>query len=144
MDRIRLLVIGTVLMFVMTAVAQQSSTGSEGNEKQSQDSAQGAVPTPEEQLKVLTLKLDLTSDQVDKMKPILQQMHNGTQKIMDDKSLTREEQLARVRPLRYNARDQMLEILNDEQKKKLDEYLHGPHREMHGNLSGSTSQQPQH
>ena len=144
MDRIRLLVVGTVLMFVMTAVAQQSSTGSEGNKKQSQDSAQGAVPTPEEQLKVLTLKLDLTSDQIDKMKPILQQLHNGTQKIMDDKSLTREEQLARVRPLRYNARDQMLEILNDEQKKKLDEYLQGPHPEMHGNLSGSTSQQPQH
>jgi hypothetical protein len=38
----------------------------------------------------------------------------------------------------------MLEILNDEQKKKLDQYLQGPHPEMHGNLSGSTSQQPQH
>jgi len=142
MNRIRLLAIGTVLMFALTAVAQQTASGV--NEKQSQNSAQGAVPTPEEQLKVVTPKLDLTSDQVDKMKPILQQLHNGTQKIMDDKSLTREEQLARVRPLRYKARDQMLEMLNDEQKKKLDEYLQGPHPEMHGNLSGSTSQQPQH
>jgi Spy/CpxP family protein refolding chaperone len=141
MNRIRLLAIGTVLMLALTTVAQQ--TGSVGNEKQSQNSAQGAVPTPEEQLKVLTPRLDLTNDQVDKMKPILQRLHDGTQKIMDDKSLTHEEQLARVRPLRYNARDQMMEILNDEQKKKLDEYLQGPHPEMHGNLSGSTSQQPQ-
>ena len=142
MSRIRIVAIGTVLMFALTAVAQE--TGSGGSEKQRQNSAQGAVPTPEEQLKVLTPKLELTSDQVDKMKAILQQLHDGTQKIMDDKSLTREEQLARVRPLRYKARDQMLEMLNDEQKKKLDEYLHGPHPEMHGNLSGSTSQQPQH
>lgn len=141
MNRIRLLAIGTVLMFALTVVAQQTASGV--NEKQSQNSAQGAVPTPEEQLKVLTPKLDLTSDQVDKMKPILQQLHDDTQKIVDDKSLTREEQLARVRPLRYKAHDQMLEILNSEQKKKLEAYLQGPHPEMHGNLSGSTSQQPE-
>lgn len=140
MNRIRLFAIGAVLMFALTTVAQQPGPGA--NEKQGQNSVQGAVPTPEEQLKVLTPRLDLTSDQVDKMKPILQQLHDGTQKIMDDKSLTREEQLARVRPLRYGARDQMLQILNDEQK-KLDEYLQGPHPEMHGNLSGSTAQQTQ-
>jgi hypothetical protein len=30
------------------------------------------------------------------------------------------------------------EILSDDQKKKLDQYLQGPHSEMHGNLSGVT------
>jgi hypothetical protein len=29
-------------------------------------------------------------------------------------------------------------LLNDDQKKKLDQYLAGPHAEMHGGLSGAT------
>jgi hypothetical protein len=45
----------------------------------------------------------------------------------------------KVRPLRMNADKKIREILSDDQKKKLDQYLQGPHSEMHGNLSGATS-----
>jgi predicted kinase len=34
---------------------------------------------------------------------------------------------------------QIREILNDEQKKKFEQYLQGPHADMHGTLSGATS-----
>jgi hypothetical protein len=43
-----------------------------------------------------------------------------------------------VRPQRYKADKQIREFLSDDQKKKLDQYLQGPHSEMHGNLSGAT------
>ena len=93
-------------------------------------------------MKVLTGKLDLTSEQQARITPILQKLHDAQQKLVEDKSLSREERLARVRPERYKAEEQIREILTDDQKRKLDEYLKGPHPEMHGNLSGTTPPAP--
>ena len=133
MNRIRLLAIGGMLLLGWSVTAQQPATGSERNEP-TPKAAQNGVPSAEAQLKVLTAKLDLTADQQEKMKRILDELHDGTVKIVEDSSLSHEEQLAKVRPLRYKARDQMREILNEDQKQKLDAYLQGPHPEMHGNL----------
>jgi hypothetical protein len=58
------------------------------------------VPTVEVQLKVLIEKLDLTGDQQARIRPILQELHDATEKIVQDKSLAREERLAEVRPQR--------------------------------------------
>jgi Spy/CpxP family protein refolding chaperone len=136
----RLLAIGTLLMVALTAPAQQTATGPSGTdkEKHGQGDAQEGVPTVESQLKVLTAKLALTGDQQAKVKAILQELHEATLKLVRDKSLSQEERLAKVRPQRYKADKQIREFLNDEQKKKLDQYLQGPHSEMHGNLSGAT------
>jgi Spy/CpxP family protein refolding chaperone len=144
MNRIRLLAIGAILIFAMTAAAQQTATGPGGTDKDEhgQRAAQGDVPTVGQQLKVLTEKLDLTGDQQARITPILQELHDATQKLVQDKSLSREERLAKVRPQRYKADKQIREILSDDQKKKLDQYLQGPHSEMHGNLSGATSSPP--
>jgi Spy/CpxP family protein refolding chaperone len=140
MNRIRLLAIGIMLMFALTTVAQQSATGPAGTDKEehSRRAAQDGVPTAESQLKVLTEKLDLTGDQQSRIKPVLQELHDATQKIVQDKNLSLEERLAKVRPQRYKADKQIREFLSDDQKKKLDQYLQGPHSEMHGNLSGAT------
>jgi hypothetical protein len=124
MNRI-LLIVGTMVTFAMTVVAQQSAT----------QHADG-VPTVETQLKALTEKLDLTGDQQARITPILQELHDGTLRIVRDKSLSREERLAKVRPERDKANQQIREILSDDQKKKLDQYLRGPHPEMHGDLHG--------
>jgi Spy/CpxP family protein refolding chaperone len=134
MNRFRLLAMGTMLTVALTAAAQQTAT--------EQHAAQADVPTAEQQLKVLTQKLDLTGHQQARIKPILQELHAATEKIVHDKSLSREERLTRVRPQRYKADKQMREILSDDQKKKLDQYEQGPHPEMHGNLSGATSSTP--
>lgn len=141
MNRIRLLAVGTVLVFALSAVAQQTGTASGSAEKseQGQPSMQDNVPSADEQLKVLTTKLDLTEDQQARIIPILQGLHDATVKISHDQSLPREERLANVRPIRYKAHEQIRAILNDEQKKKLEQFMHGPHAEMHGNLSGATS-----
>ena len=147
MNRFHSLAIGTILICALTPPAQQASTApgaAEKNEHTPPDTQNG-VPTVEEQLKVLTIKLDLTADQQAMIKPILQQLHDATPKVVQDQSLSHEERLARVRPQRYKAHEQIREILNDEQNKKLDQYMQGPHPEMHGNLTGATSsQQPPH
>ncbi|MGP8239911.1 MAG: hypothetical protein ACLQVW_31465 [Limisphaerales bacterium] len=93
-------------------------------------------------LKVLTEELDLTGDQQARITPILQKLHDIQQKLVEDKSLSREERLAKVRPEREKADKQIRKILTDDQKKKLDQCLQGPHPEMHGNLSGTTPTAP--
>jgi hypothetical protein len=99
--------------------------------------AQDSPPSVEEQLKVLNEKLDLTAGQQAKIKPILQHLHDATENIIQDHTLSHEERLAKVRPERRMADKKMREILSDEQKKKLDQYEKGPHQEMHGTLSGT-------
>ncbi len=141
MNRFHSLAIGTILIFALTAPAQQAATapGAADKNEHAQPDTQDGVPTVEEQLKVLTIKLDLTADQQARIRPILQELHDATLKIVQDQSLSHEERLARVRPQRYKAHDQIREILNDDQNKKLDQYMQGPHPEMHGNLTGATS-----
>lgn len=146
MNRFHSLTFGTILILVLYVPAQQTSTGHSSADKseQGQPGTQTDVPTAGEQLKVLTNKLDLTEDQQTKIKPILEGLHDATVKISRDQNLSREDRLAKVRPIRYKAHDQIRAILNDAQKRKLEQFMQGPHPEMHGNLSGAASSpQPQ-
>src|SRR5271170_5994796 len=131
MNRFRVLSIGTILIVALAAPAQQTAPGPDGTD---QHSAQSGVPAVEQHMKLLTEKLDLTADQQASIKPILQEMHDGTLKLTQDQSLTREERLEKVRPLRVKADKQIREVLNDDQKKKLDQLEQEAHPELHGNL----------
>lgn len=146
MNRFHSLTFGTILIFALYVPAQQTATAPASSDKsdQGQPGAQNDEPTAAEQLKVLTNKLDLTEEQQAKIKPILEGLHDATVKISQDQNLSREERLAKVKPIRYKSRDQIRAILNDEQKKKFEDYMQGPHPEMHVNLSGAASSpQPQ-
>jgi Spy/CpxP family protein refolding chaperone len=128
--------------FIRKYLGGQRPSGTDKDEH-GQRAATGDVPAVEQQLNVPTQRLDLTGEQQARITPILQGLHDATQKIVQDKSLSREERLAQVRPQRYKADKQIREVLSDDQKKKLDQYLQGPHSEMHGSLSGVTSSPPQ-
>jgi hypothetical protein len=141
MSRFHSLKFGAILIFALNVPAHPIpiTPGSPDKSEQDQHRAQDDAPTADEQLKGLTIKLDLTADQQARIKPILQGLHDATLKVEQDQSLSREERLAKVRPDRYKARDQIREVLNDDQKKKFEQYMQGPHSEMHGNLTGATS-----
>ena len=136
----RLLAVGTMLIIALVMPTQQISAAPAGTEKdqQGQRGTQDDVPIVGQMLKVLTEKLDLTAEQQARITPILQRLHDLQQTLVQDKSLSREERLAKLRPHRYKADEEIREILTDSQKGKLDQYLQGPHPEMHGNLSGAT------
>ena len=133
--------LGTALIFALATHAQQGNTTAGTAAKNTSSGEDPGLPSVETQLKVLTEKLSLTSGQQSKIKPILRELHDTTEKLIQDKNLSHEERLAKVRPRRYKADEGIRAILNDDQKKKLDQYEHGPHPEMHGNLSGATSPQ---
>ncbi|HKV77710.1 MAG TPA: hypothetical protein VJP02_06205 [Candidatus Sulfotelmatobacter sp.] len=124
MNHIRLLAVGTILMFALTTVAQHAIPSA-------------GVPTAEGQLKFLAAKLDLTSGQQEKIKPILQELHDATVKLVHDENISREERLGKVRDSRFSADKKIRAILKDDQKQKLDEIESGPHPELHGDLSGA-------
>jgi hypothetical protein len=130
MGRIALIAIMSISIVANAVLAQQPAAKPETGE-------QDSLPTVEEQFKVLNEKLGLTAKQQTKVKPILQQLHNVTENVMRDRTLSRDERLARVRPQRQMADKKMRAVLNDEQRKKLDEYEQGPHREVHGTLSST-------
>jgi len=132
MKRIRLFAIGSMLMIAPAMLAQQTATEPGRPLKGAVQASD--LPDVGNQLKVLTEKLDLTAEQQPKVKTILQELHDSTQKIMQDKTISRDELLDKVRPLRMKANNQLREILTDDQKKKLDQYLQGPHPDMHGTL----------
>ena len=121
MNRFRLLAIGTMMIFALTLVAQQTTRPG------------GGVPTVQGHLKVLTEKLALTGDQQTKVKPILQELHDATQKLEQDEGMSQEERMGKVRASREKADKKIREILNDDQKKKLDQLEHEPHSGLHGN-----------
>jgi hypothetical protein len=144
MTQIRMLRIVVALLFA-TGTFAQSGQGHDDSKQQGsgqgvgQGNGSGAgqgLPAVKEQLKVLTGKLNLTTDEQAKIKPIMQELHDATLKLMQDEKLSHEERLDRVRLLRQNADKRIREILNDDQKKKLDQYEQGPHHEMHGNPEG--------
>jgi Spy/CpxP family protein refolding chaperone len=123
MNRLHLFAAGTMLMFALSTGAQQTAT--------SPDTHAVAAAPVEQHLKLLSEKLALTADQQDKTRPILQEMHDGSQKINDDQTLTPDQRHAAMGELFMKSDKQMREFLTDDQKKKLDEMeaqMHGgPH-----------------
>lgn len=125
MSRIRFITICASLLFAFAAIGQRATTS---------PGTHGSVPAVEEHLRLLTAKLDLTADQQQKIRPILQELHDGTEQLMDDQTQPREERLAHARPLRYKADKQIREVLNTDQKKKLDQLEQQSGAELHGDL----------
>jgi Spy/CpxP family protein refolding chaperone len=126
MNRLRLLAIATLLTLALPLAAQQASTSGDTQ-------AASAMPSVEQHLKVLAEKLDLTSDQQDKAKPILQEMQDATQKYMQDESMSRDERRDYAKASRYKADRKLRLTLTDEQKKKLDQIEEEWHSGSQGN-----------
>jgi hypothetical protein len=126
MTRIRLLAIGTMLTFALTAVARQATRNNDTH------------GTVEAQQKMLTERLELTADQQTRITPILNELHDSTQRILQDESMSRDERFDNVKACRYKTNREIRQILNDDQKKKLDQVEQEPHPELHGDTNAST------
>ena len=134
MNRFRLLAIGTILLFALGTTAQQATTSAS---TKGPSAGEHGVPTAEGQLTFLSAKLDLTGDQQEKIKPILQELHDATVKLVQDENISREERQSKVGDSRYTADKKIRLILNDDQKKKLDQVEQEPHPELHGDVKGN-------
>jgi Spy/CpxP family protein refolding chaperone len=98
------------------------------------------VPTAEEQMKLFTTRLDLSNAQQAKVKPILDDLHDATVKLVEDRSLSQEERAQQVGAWRIKTDKRMREVLSEEQRSKLDQVEREPHPELHGSVDGTAPQ----
>src|SRR5579871_3405376 len=100
MNQFRVLAIATTLMLALSSPAQQSASGPGDTDKRhGQPTAKNTGWAVDQHLKGLTELLALSADQQTEIRPILQQMLDARQKVMQDNSLSddaRQEKLKAV------------------------------------------------
>lgn len=150
MERLRYVAMGTALGFALTgaliAGAQQSggpANAAASEEHQQAPSTQAQISSVAQMMKVFTEKLDLTADQQAKIRPIVKHLHDVMEKAVQDPSLSHEQRVALVRPEHMKAHEEFEQVLTEEQKQKLEAYMHGPHPELQMNLGGARTAHPQ-
>jgi Spy/CpxP family protein refolding chaperone len=126
----RLFATGTLLALALASSAQPIAA--RAGDGQNQDAAPGGAPTIEQQMKLLTDRLELTGDQQDKVKRIVREMDDAVHKFMEDESMSRPERRDHARDSRYRADREIRKLLSDDQKQKLDQLESEPHAELHG------------
>lgn len=130
MNRVGSIAIATALLalsaFAVPAVTMRAGAAQEAQAVK--------VPTVEPQMKLLTDKLELSAEQQDKIKPILQELYDTTAKLVQDENISRDERMSGIHTARLTADKKIRVVLSDEQKKKLDQVESEPHPELHGDL----------
>ena len=126
MNRWRYLVIATIALVALSTSAQQTTTASTGQPHQA-NAAQ-----VDQHMHGLTEKLDLTAEQQEKIRPVIQSFLEGQQKLMNDTSLSESERKDQIAALHANGMKQVRACLTDEQQKKLEE-LEQEHAAGHAN-----------
>jgi len=123
-----------VLIGAVAAVAQTASG----------QSGQGQPPTVDQRLQRLTQTLELTGEQQEKIKPILESENTQMQSLRDDTSLSQQDRFTKMKQIRENTVSQINPILTPDQQKKYAEMMsrmgrgRGP-----GDPGASTSAPPQ-
>jgi hypothetical protein len=80
----------------------------------------------DEQVKALSLELNLSADQQPKLKSILEDQRSQGMAIVSDKATTREDKVQKLHALRESTITKVRNMLNPDQQKKLDQMLQEP------------------
>src|SRR5262245_56476441 len=94
-------------------------------------------PTIDEQVATLTQELTLNQDQQGKVKTILEDQHAQAMTVVNDSALPREEKVQKIHTIRESTISKVRGLLNDDQKKKLDEMLQEPNVPPHAQPQGN-------
>jgi Spy/CpxP family protein refolding chaperone len=124
------LLLGAMAVFAQEPAAPPQSSG--GWQR-------GQVPTAEQRLQRMTQALNLTEDQQDKIKPILENESTQMQSLRSDTSLSQEDRMAKMKQIRENATSEINPILTPDQQKQ---YAEMTSRMGRGRVPGQASPQP--
>jgi len=83
-------------------------------------------PSIDDQVNALALELNLNPDQQGKIKTVLVDQRQQASTVIADNSLSRDDKVQKIRALREATIAKVRGVLNDDQKKKLDQMLEGP------------------
>lgn len=96
-----------------------------------------AAMSPENRLKMLTEKLNLTGDQQTKLKPILEDESTQLQAIHNDTSLAQPDRRAKMKKVHDASTDKINSVLTPEQQtkwKQMKEEMMEKHKDMKGQM----------
>ena len=88
--------------------------------------------SPDQRLQMLTKRLNLTADQQEKIKPMLESESQQMQALHQDSSLSREDRMSKMTQIRQSTNDQIKSSLNPDQQQKFEQMMsrqahhHGP------------------
>ena len=97
----------------------------------------GQPPTAEQRLQRMTRQLNLSDDQQQKIKPILENESTQMQSLRADTTLSQQDRMAKMQEIRKNTSEQVTPILNTDQQQKYSEMMS---RQGHGR--GAPGQNP--
>jgi type IV pilus biogenesis protein CpaD/CtpE len=119
-NRIPLLALAAALLIAMPAAAQQGAETS-GTAANNHVTQHPEMSNADAHLRILSEKLDLSADQQRKLRPIIQNMLDERQHLMQDQALSAEQREDKQRALHEKADREARKFLSQEQKKKLDD-----------------------
>jgi Spy/CpxP family protein refolding chaperone len=142
MKLIRLFAVLVAFSLVPLAFAQTSS-GQDQDQKNDQQQEhrhgghrgmQGGMGDPDQHLQMLTKQLNLTQEQQEKIRPILQDQHTKMEQLEQNSSTSKEDRRSQMQQMHQDTVSRVKEVLNDDQKAKFDkmqqnmmEHRHGHH-----------------
>jgi Spy/CpxP family protein refolding chaperone len=84
--------------------------------------------SPDQRLQRMTQQLNLTADQQQKIKPILEQEQQQMQTLHGDTSMSQQDRMSKMQQIRQGTNDQIKSVLNPDQQQKFTQMQerHGP------------------
>jgi periplasmic protein CpxP/Spy len=98
-----------------TALYAQQDTMSQGGPQAGQ---QHRMPSPDQRLQHMTKMLNLTPDQQEKIKPILENEQSQMQSMRQDTSMSRQDRMSKAQQIRQSSDDQIKQVLTPDQQQK--------------------------
>ncbi len=126
---------GSVLFAQDTMAPNQGQSAGAGHH--------GMMISPDQRLQHMTKTLNLTEDQQQKIKPILEQEQQQMQSLHQDTSMSQPDRMSKMREMRQSTNEQIKAVLTPDQQKKWEADMQN--RRMHGGMDhgGMGQGQPQ-
>ncbi len=93
--------------------------------------------SPDQRLQMMTKQLNLTADQQQKIKPLLESESQQMQTLHQDTSLSQEDRMSKMKQIRQGTNEQIKSSLNPDQQQKFDEMM-----SHHGHAHGGPGEAP--
>ena len=136
--KFKLFAVAVALSLVPLTFAQTSS-GQDQQQDQQQEhrhggprGMQGRMGDPDQHLQMLTKQLNLTQEQQEKIRPILQDQHTKMEQLQQNNATSQEDRRSQMMQIHQDTVSRVKEQLNDDQKAKFDKMQQNMMEHRHG------------
>ncbi|HKD59276.1 MAG TPA: hypothetical protein VKB47_02385 [Terracidiphilus sp.] len=118
-NRLFTLALGGVFALGTTAALAQDATPTQTSPVQEQGKSKKNMD-PDQQLQRLTNKLNLSADQQNQIKPILEERQQKMQALSLNQSLTQDDRRSQAKSIKSDSNSRIEAVLNNDQKQKFE------------------------